>query len=203
MRNPIPLCGLAACAALAGTLAANAGPRDPLYQWTDASGAVRYTSEIERIPDAQRSSAVVVAADRSAVKAAEPPKPAPPSAAQPAPEQPPTQPAPARSAAEPAAQEPAPAAAPVESAPPPGAAAAPTDPKLTAIDARIAELEQKIAADEAALGDYISDPERAAKKDDAGDVAAIADRLPKLQNELRELRKQREAAEHPAAPNAP
>jgi len=182
MRNPIPLCGLAACAALAGTLAANAGPRDPLYQWTDASGAVRYTSEIERIPDAQRSSELQVAADRSA---AERPTPAPPSAAQPAP------------------AEPAPAAAPVESAPPPGAAAAPTDPKLTAIDARIAELEQKIAADEAALGDYISDPERAAKKDDSGDVAAIADRLPKLQSELRELRQQREAAEHPAAPNAP
>ena len=36
-------------AALAAALAANAGPRDPLYQWTDANGAVRYTSEIERI----------------------------------------------------------------------------------------------------------------------------------------------------------
>jgi hypothetical protein len=186
MRHPIPLGALCACAWLAGALAASAGPRDPLYQWTDAQGAVRYTSEIERIPEPQRSSALVIAAGRGGVRTAEPPSPAPPSAARPAPA--------------PAAEKPAPVA-PVESAPPPSSIAAPTDPKLAAMDARIAELEQKIAADEEALGDYISDPERAAKKDDGGDVAAIADRLPKLQSELRELRAQREAAAHAAAPN--
>ena len=184
MTNPIPLSGLAAFAALAGATAANAGPRDPLYQWTDERGAVRYTSEIERIPAEQRSAATVIAAGRGGTPAAAPPAAEPPAAKQPA------------------AQPPAPAAAPVESAPPP-AVAAPTDPKLVALDARIAELEQKIAADEAALGDYISDPERAAKKDDGGDVAAIADRLPKLQSELRELRVQRDAAAGAAAaPNA-
>ena len=181
----IPLHGLAACAALAGAIAASAASRDPLYQWTDERGAVRYTSEIERIPADQRSDAVTIAAGRGGARPAEPPAKAPP-----APDQP-------------AAQPPAPAAAPVESAPPPAATAAPTDPKLLALDARISELEQKIAADEAALGDYISDPERAAKKDDAGDVAAIADRLPKLQSELRELRVQRDAAARAAsAPNA-
>ena len=63
----------------------------------------------------------------------------------------------------------------------------------------VAELEQLIAADEAALGDYISDPERT-KQGASGDVAAIAERMPKLQNELRELRRQREAAAS-AAPN--
>ena len=182
MTRAIPLRGLAACAALAGAIAASAGPRDPLYQWTDERGVVRYTSEIERIPDGQRSGAVIVASGRGGVHPAEPP---------------------ARAPEESAARPPEPAAPPVESAPPPAATAAPADPKLLALDARIAELEQKIAADEAALGDYISDPERAAKKDDAGDVAAIADRLPKLQSELRELRQQRDAAAGaPAAQNA-
>jgi hypothetical protein len=180
MTNLLPPCGLAACAALAA-IAASAGPRDPLYQWTDERGAVRYTSEIERIPAEQRRAAVVVAADRGGVSPAQSPAQAPPT--------------PGQSAAPPAA-------APVESAPPPAATAAPTDPKLLALDARIAELEQQIAADEAALGDYISDPERASKKDDSGDVAAIADRLPKLQSELRELRVQRDAAAGAGAPNA-
>ena len=183
MTRPIPLFALAACAVLSGAIAASAGPRDALYQWTDEHGAVRYTSEIERIPIGQRSAAVLIASGRGGVRPAEP-------AAK----------APEESAARPPAP---PAAPPVDSAPPPAATAAPTDPKILALDARIAELEQKIAADEAALGDYISDPERAAKKDDAGDVAAIADRLPKLQSELRELRVQRDAAAGAAAaPNA-
>ena len=173
MTNPLVRSALVV---LALASPASAGPRDPLYQWTDASGAVRYTTEIERIPEELRDAKVIVTA-----------------APRTAPERPAASPAPA----------PVPApSAPVESAPPP-AASVPLDPKLAALDARIAELEQSIAADEAALGDYISDPERATKqRDAAGDVAAIADRLPKLQNELRELRKQREAAAHPAAPNA-
>jgi hypothetical protein len=182
MVNRFPLCvlaGWAACAALAG--AAAAGPRDPLYQWTDAHGAVRYTSNLERIPLEQRSAAVVIAAGRAGARASE--KPA---------------------AEKPAAQEPAPqqSGAPVDSAPP-ASSVAPADPKLAELDARIAELEQSIAADEAALGDYISDPDRAAKQQDS-DVAAIADRLPRLQDELRVLRAQREAAAGGgAAPNAP
>jgi hypothetical protein len=176
MRRLERVSGWVVCAALAS--AANAGPRDPLYQWTDANGVVRYTSELERIPDDQRGAAITVAAERAPGLPTEPP----------------------------AAPRPGdPGAAPVDSAPPPGADAAPSDPRLIRLDARIAELEQLIAKDEAALGDYISDPERAAKKDDAGDVAAIADRLPKLQNELRELRELRvqgEAAAKPAAPDA-
>jgi hypothetical protein len=164
-------------AALAAALAANAGPRDPLYQWTDANGAVRYTSEIERIPADQRSAAVSIAAGRSGAPA--------------------TEPVPAPDATGPIT----PGVAPVDSAPP--ASAAPDDPRMIRLDARIAQLERLIAADEAALGDYISDPERTlqSKQGDTGDVAAIADRLPRMQNELRELRKQREAAA-PAAPNA-
>jgi hypothetical protein len=177
MTNHAPLHprALIACAAVSIALAAPAAarPRDALYQWTDATGAVRYTTQIERIPASQRGAAVRVASDPSAPRAGE--KPAaerPPSAAQPA--------------AEPAAQP-----------------SIPPSPEVAALDARIAELEKSIAADEAALADYISDPDRAKRPPESGDIAAIADRVPRLQNELRELRAQRAAAAGaPAAPNA-
>jgi hypothetical protein len=166
---------------------AAAGPRDPLYQWADAAGAVRYTTEIERIPGDRRSAAIVISAAHGAARAAEPAASAAP--------QPTNAPAPAT--APPGASEPTTPA--VEAAPP-----GPSDEKTAALDARIAELEQSVAADEAALGDYISDPERAKRQRESGEVATIADRLPRLQNELRELRKQREAAAGaPPAPNAP
>ncbi len=172
MMNTTPL--LALCAALALAAPASAGARDALYQWSDAAGAVRYTTQIERIPEERRSAAVVIAAGRGAARAAE----------KPAEEKPASEPAPP----------------PVDAAPP--APAAPANEKLTALDARIAELEKEIAADEAALGDYISDPERAPRQRESGEVAAIADRLPRLQDELRELRKQRDAAAG-AAPHGP
>ena len=183
MKTPIPFRALAICAVLVAAEAASAGPRDPLYQWTDATGAVRYTSELERVPAGQRTRAVVIAGSGGA-RPADPPAAAPPSAGE--------------QSAKP------PAAAPVDSAPPPAASAAPTDPRLIALDARIAELEAKIAADEAVLGDYISDPTRVGEsRRGSGEVAEIADRLPKLQNELRELRVQRDkAAGAAAAPNA-
>jgi hypothetical protein len=146
-----------------GAAPAAAGPRDPLYTWTDAAGAVRYTTERDRIPAERREEAAVVAAGHEPQPAA-------------------------------ASEEPSSAAPPVDAAPP-----ASPSPEVAALDARIAELEQLIAADEAALGDYISDPERI-EQGASSEVAAIAERLPKLQNELRELRRQREAAAS-AAPN--
>jgi hypothetical protein len=170
MRNTALLRSLCAAAACALAAPAAAGPRDSVYQWTDAAGAVRYTTVRERIPEDSRGSAVVVVAAPDAARTPERP------AAQPVPASAP------RADATPA---------PVESAPP---AAPVVDEKVSALDARIAELEKSIAADEAALGDYISDPERAAKQRESGEVAAIADRLPRLQSELRELKKQREAA---------
>ena len=142
---------------------AAAGPRDPLYTWTDDSGSVRYPTERDRIPEHLREKATVVAAEREA--------PAP--SAEPSP-------------------------GPVDAAPPD--APAPVSAEVAELDARIAELERLIAADEATLGDYISDPERT-KQGASSDVAAIAERMPKLQNELRELRRQREAAAS-AAPHA-
>ncbi len=172
MTNHAPL--LFACAAVSIALAAPAAarPRDALYQWTDATGAVRYTTQIERIPIMQRGAAVRVAGDPTPRAGEKPAAERPPSAAQPA--------------AEPAAQP-----------------SLPPSPEVAALDARIAELEKSITADEAALADYISDPDRAKRPPESGDIAAIADRLPRLQNELRELRAQRAAAAGaPAAPNA-
>jgi hypothetical protein len=162
----------------------SAGPRDPLYQWSDAAGAVRYTTDLERIPADRRDAAVVVAAEHDRGRAAQP-------ASQPA--------APTESIASPPVEPPpdaAPALPPVEAKPP----AAPVSDEVAAIDTQIAELERNIAADETALGEYISDPERAARQRESGEVAAIAERLPRLQNELRELRKQREAAIAPDGP---
>jgi len=169
MTNHAPLHPrtLIACAAVSIALAAPvaARPRDALYQWTDATGAVRYTTQIERIPITQRGAAVRVAGDPTPRAGEKPAAERPPSAAQPS---------------------------------------IPPSPEVAALDARIAELEKSIAADEAALADYISDPDRAKRPPESGDIAAIADRLPRLQNELRELRAQRAAAAGaPAAPNAP
>jgi hypothetical protein len=175
----LPICALVLAL---GAAPAVAGPRDPLYSWTDANGAVRYTTERERIPNEQRKQATVVAAEHTAPPAAPAPVPAA------------TAPAPAAAPAAP----PSPTPSSVDSAPP--AAAAPVTSEVADLDARIAELEKQIAADEAALGDYISDPERT-KQGATSDVTEIAERMPKLQNELRELRRQREAAAS-AAPNA-
>jgi len=158
-----------------------AGPRDPLYQWSDAAGAVRYTTQLERIPAEHRAAATVVAAGHDAAEPAPAPAATP---VLPAPPEPPprAEPMPDGGAALP----------PVETDPPAPAAA--VSAEVAEIDARIAELERSIAADEAALGDYISDPERAGRKQESGEVAAIAKRLPRLQDELRLLRKRRDAA---------
>jgi hypothetical protein len=171
MRTTAPylLGALLISAALAAPAAARS--RDPLYQWTDADGAVRYTTRIERIPEERRDAAVLVAGAHGAPRTGEQPI-----------------------AEQPGAAHPGPVPEPV----------VPPSPEIAALDARIAELEQSIAADEAALADYISDPDRAKRPPESGDVATIADRLPRLQNELRELRAQRAAAAGaPAAPNAP
>jgi hypothetical protein len=56
-----------ACALAA--LTAQAGPRDPLYRWSDAAGAVRYTTERERIPPGHRDTASIVEAPRAGAAA--------------------------------------------------------------------------------------------------------------------------------------
>ncbi len=147
------------------------GPRDPLYQWTDADGVVRYTSERERIPLARRADATVVEL---------PPEPEP-AIPHLEPDLPHTQPESADRDGLPAVESPAPATGASEATP-------------NSLDLRIAALEREIAADEATLTEHISDPERAARLQSSEEVAAIAQRLPRLQAELRALREQRDAA---------
>ena len=170
---------LAACL-LAPALAA-AGPRDPLYRWTDEAGDVRYTSEPARIPAALRDGAVRV----------ELPPEGDPTAAPPA----------ADAVVDPATRPPA--SGPGEALPPveaPGSDAEPAAAAPTPLDRRIAELERAIAADEGALAEHISDPERAAHLHDSEEVATIAERLPRLQEELRALRALRDGAGASDAP---
>lgn len=135
---------------LAVPLPGAAGPRDPVYRWTDESGGVRYTTELGRIPVVLRGSATVV----------QPPPPAPVQLAQPAG----TEPNPTR------------------------------DPVADAdLEARIDVLERQIADDEAVLGRYVSDDAEAQRLRASGEVDAIAERLPGLQEELRALQEQRAA----------
>lgn len=150
---------------------ATAGPRDPLYEWTDADGVVRYTSEPERIPLGLRADAVEV-------KLPPEPEPAIPHLEGRMPQ---ADSRPAEDGALPAVESPAPATDATDATP-------------SSLDLRIEALEREIAADEATLTEHISDPERAARLQSSDEVTAIAERLPRLQAELRALREQRDAA---------
>jgi len=162
---------LALAALIIASLGAAAGPRDPLYRWSDADGNVRYTSERERIPLLHRADAERVELPP------EPEAPLPALGGPPSPE----------SAAD---DEALPA---VDAAGASDAAASLPDPP-SPLDARIAALEQAIEADEAILTAHISDPDRAASLGSSEEIAAIAERLPRLQAELRALREQRAAS---------
>jgi hypothetical protein len=156
-------------ALLLAPAAVGAGPRDPLYRWSDADGNVHYTSERERIPLLHRGDALRVEV------AAEPDAPLPPLG-------------PATTPAAPEADAADGSLPAVEAQGAPGQAAAqPPSP----LDARIAALEREIEADEATLTAHIRDPERAAALRTSEDITAIAERLPRLQAELRALREQR------------
>lgn len=181
---------LAALALLAAP-AAQAGSRDPLYAWSDASGAVRYTTHPERIPEAFRAGAVVVERGRdAAANAARLPG------------------ARTEPVHEPSVEEwlegglgddatpPATSTPPVEAAP---------DDAAAKLDARIAELQAAVDRDETALQELVSDPASAGRLRESPELAAIAKRLPRLQRELRELRARREAlaGRSPSAPASP
>ena len=77
------------------------------------------------------------------------------------------------------------------------AAPAAADPERSALDARIAELELAVAADEATLAQLISDPATATRLHESPEVAEIAERLPRWQGELKELRERRGPAPAP------
>lgn len=85
-----------------------------------------------------------------------------------------------------------PASASVAAAPP-GAVAAPAPVDPAALDEQIRTLEAQVGRDEAALQDLLSQPrvEGAPRLADREDFREIAQRLPKLQADLKALRQQR------------
>ena len=72
------------------------------------------------------------------------------------------------------------------------AAGAAAQPEPDPLDRRIDALERALAQDEATLARLISDPATASRLHESGEFVAIAERMPRLQGELRRLRAQRE-----------
>ena len=143
MRLLPPLLIAALC--LAGS--ATAGRRNPLYAWTDEGGAVRYTTQLERIPEARRESARIVEPERSAVENA---------ALLPGARIQPRVPISTEEWLEGGLPETA-------AEPPPVEAKLPDGDATRDLDARILRLEQAIERDQTALKELISDPEAAAE----------------------------------------
>jgi hypothetical protein len=162
--------------ALAGCASTEA-PGRVLHQWTDAAGSVRYTEFPEDVPRARQHTLQLVQVGTPARRSA-PPAAGPVAAI----EADPVDVAAARPPAAPSAAAPAPAP--------------PAPPAVASLDTRIAELEARIETEQEALKVLISDPAAAAELRGSPQLREIGERLPALQSELEELRKQRaEAAE--------
>jgi hypothetical protein len=149
-----------------------------LYRWLDRHGVVRYTTDLERIPNSRRSTVVRVI--------------------------PQSIPTSTTSVAPPAPAAPLPGVAPAPNADPfqaPGQVTA-TTPQSPApathswpeLDARIAELEMLVAKDEEAIKEMISKPQTGPDDEliDSEELREIGARLPVLQGELAELKRWRD-----------
>lgn len=193
---------LALAAALAGC-AAGEGSRG-LYQWTDAGGNVRYTAFPDDVPGGQQHTVELVQPSAFAQRSAPPAQPIDVAAARPASQPPATEPP---AAGIPPAELPAPSPPTATGAPPAAAPAAPpaaapapepiasaVPPAEASLDARIAELEARIAAEQETLKALISDPAAAPELRGSSELRAIGERLPALQSELEALRSQRAEA---------
>ncbi|MEM7412504.1 MAG: hypothetical protein AAF430_19900 [Myxococcota bacterium] len=169
---------LALAIALVGTASASpAGPRDPVYQWSDEDGNVRYTTDRDRIPDAYQERVREIEPGHDAFHNA-----ALARGARPLGRNVVTDEDAKYSDALPAVE----AAAPVDAPAP--------DP---ALEERILALETAIAADERWLEEAISDPERAKELRSTDEFRAVAERLPRRQAELQDLLQQRGASDAP------
>ena len=147
-----------------------AGPREPLYQWSDEDGNVRYTTDRERIPAAFQVRVREIEPGRDAFHNAALARGAKPLGADVVTDE---------------AVEYTDALPAVETPPAPSDAVdTPSSPQ----DERIRALEAAIAADEEWLQEAISDPERAASLRDSPEFREVAERLPRRQEELRKLR---------------
>jgi hypothetical protein len=187
MRRLGPALSLALLLALLGSPAAA-----DVWQWTDAEGVVRYTPDPERVPAGRRDTMVKVEPGMPAPR----PRGAPTPGAVYAPSQelprgvdPFNAPDQARSLEAVDVPEPGPGD-------PPAGAAAPA-PSF-AERSRRAEIAARIAADEEALKQLISNPD--APPPDSAELREIARRLPALQAELRALDEAQARRERRPAP---
>jgi hypothetical protein len=195
---------------------APSAPTHTLYKWTDTSGDVRYTSYPDRIPRAQRGSALPVfpGPDRDlsvhwATNATPEPtvEPAEPFVASVTPVETVTlEIEPEVVEVEALAVE-TPPLLEVETAPLeveteleieieaalPVSPPSPPTPE-SPLDARIQELELAIGLDQEALKRLLSEPASASGLQASEELREISQRLPQLQAELRSLREQRERA---------
>jgi len=157
----LALCALLGFGSACAARQQRSGYGRTLYAWTDLSGNVRYTSYPERVPVVRLYTLQEVVPGRSAEASA---------------------------ALLPGARTEA-------SASTGGAALEPTAEddaeRLTALDARIAELEGAVRRDEEILKLLISDPEAAPALHSSEELAAIAEHLPERQAALRALREER------------
>jgi hypothetical protein len=173
-----PLLGVAMLfAAVDEVRAADASGEPELYRWLDRGGVVRYTPDLSRIPDTRRDTAIRVVSGTNPLGE---PLSTPPD---------PTSLAPLG----PALAGASPYNAPGQVKPADKAASSGnTWPEL---DARIAELETLIEADEEIIKEMISAPASTEGSDDlihSPVLRQIAARLPILQGELNELKRWRE-----------
>jgi hypothetical protein len=161
----LAVCGAATAGAAEETIT--------IYQWTDASGAYRYTPTFDRIPSYARESVVTIQPG-----AAPPPQtpvyfePNPRAAVVAVPDQ------------------------PAEAGSASGAAVpqASVGGWASEYDARIRELEAEIAEHEEALKQLISAPGSDADIEVSPELREVARRLPRLQAELASLRRGRASA---------
>jgi hypothetical protein len=150
----------------------------PLFEWTDPNGVVRYTAYPDRVPgesrgslreirhhptDADGAPPVLGSFDRTGVAQGDDDGTGT-----------------------------TPGVVPGYATGVPGGTGAPSARERSALDREIAALEAKITRDQEVLKTLISDPEAAPELSTSADLATIASRLPKQQAELRELRTQRE-----------
>lgn len=179
-----PLLGVAIlCAAVCETHNAQASETErELYRWVDRGGVVRYTPDLSRIPDTRRKTVVRVISGTNPLGE------------------------PLKTAATPASLSPlGPALAGADPFNAPGEARQVESEQLATdaafegntwpeLDARIAELEILILADEEIIKDMISAPPSQGSDDliHSPVLRQIAARLPILQGELNELRRWRE-----------
>ena len=141
-----------------------------LFQWKDSDGVYRYTPQFDRIPGYARSTAVEIRPGAA-------PPPQTPVYFEPDPRSP--------VVAIPGDSREAETARAERGAPPQGSGAA------NDLDARIRELEARIAEDEEALKQMISAPGADADTEVPPELREIAARLPRLQAELASLQQQR------------